>query len=217
VVYFTDGREETRLDRSGLRDLSELMGDAFMEHDNWKRVIPDARRRKRALASLFYFMAAVVNRYGHIVVTVEDGKRVGYTTFMEHADREQVSFRRVLLCGALPRALAFILALKPRELAAMRGFTAALDDFQNARPHDPRGLHLYTTAVDPDRKGQGLMKRSFAWAERRFKAAGFSSYSLETTDPANLPAYERFGLRLVATSVIPGTDRSVWFFWKGLG
>jgi len=217
MVYYTDGREEPWLGRAGLRELAELMSDAFLEHDNWKRVIPDADRRKRALTSMFFFMAAVINRYGHIVVTVDDGKRVGYTTFMEHADREQVSFCRVLLCGALPRALAFLFSLKPRELAAMRGFTVAIDVFQKTRAHDPRGLHLYTTAVAPARKGQGIMKRSFAWAEQRFKAAGFTSYSLETTDPSNLPVYERFGLKLVATSAIPGTDRNVWFFWKGLG
>lgn len=216
MVYFTDGREEPRLDRAGLDALADLMSDAFLEHDNWKRVIPDADRRKRALGSLFFFMASVVNRYGHIVVTTEDGERVGYTTFMEQDDDEQVSFRRVLLCGALPRALAFILALRPRELAAMRGFTAAIEEFQKSRSHDPRGLHLYTTAVARARKGRGLMKRSFAWAEQRLRTAGFTSYSLETTDPANLPVYERFGLQLVASSPIPGTDRSVWFYWKAL-
>jgi len=217
MVYFTDGREESQLDSAGLHGLSELMSDAFLEHDNWKRVIPDADRRKRALAALFFFMASVVNRYGHIVVTIEEGKPVGFTTFMEQSDHEQVSFRRVFLCGALPSALAFILALRPRELAAMRGFTAAIDDFQKSRSHDPRGLHLYTTAVAPAYKGHGFMKRSFAWAEQRFRSAGFTSYSLETTDPANVPVYEHLGLHLVSASTIPGTDRSVWFYWKALG
>jgi GNAT superfamily N-acetyltransferase len=201
---------------AGLRDLADLMGNAFLEHDNWKRVIPEADRRKRALTSLFYFMAAVVNRYGHIVVTMEAGRRVGYTTFMENRDREQVSFRRVFRCGELPRALTFLFALKPRELAAMRGFASAIDEFERANGHDTNGLHLYSTAVDPARKGQGMMKRSFAWAEARLKAAGFTSYSLETTDPANLPVYERFGLTLVDTVAIPGTDRNVWFLRKGL-
>lgn len=217
MVFFTDGQEKPRLDRAELDALAELMSDAFLEHDNWKRVIPDAVRRKKALASLFYFMASVVNRYGHIVVTIEEGKPVGFTTFMEQSDHEQVSFRRVFLCGALPSALAFILALRPRELAAMRGFTVAIDDFQKSRPHDPRGLHLYTTAVAPAYKGHGFMKHSFAWAEQRFRTAGFSSYSLETTDPANVPVYEHFGLQLMATSTIPGFDRSVWFYWKALG
>ena len=217
MVYYTDGREEAALARAGLRKLAGLMSDAFMEHENWRRVIPDAARRKRALAAMFHFMAAVVNRYGHIVVTMDGGQRVGYTTFMVDADREQVSFRRVLRCGALPSAVAFLLALRPRELSVMRGFAKAVDGFQSSVACDSGGLHLYSTAVDPALKGRGLMKRSFAWAEERFKAAGFTSYSLETTDPANLPVYGRFGLSLVDTVTIPGTDRNVWFYRKEMG
>jgi hypothetical protein len=87
MVYYTDGRQEPMLDRAGLRALAELMSDAFMEHDNWKRVLPEAARRKRALYALFSFMASVINRYGHIVVSVDGGRPVGYTTFMENADR----------------------------------------------------------------------------------------------------------------------------------
>lgn len=216
MVYYTDGKEAPALDRAGIRDLAGLMGEAFLEHDNWKLVIPDPDRRKRALTSMFLFMAAVVNRYGHIVVTMDDGQPVGYTTFMENRDHEQVSFRRVIRCGALPAALAFLMSLKPRELAAMRGFAAAIEDFQKGHTHDPLGLHLYSTAVSPARKGQGIMKRSFVWAEKRFKAAGYTSYSLETTDPANLPVYEHFGFQLVYRSTLPGTDRSIWFYWKAL-
>ncbi len=204
------------MDRAGLRRLAGLISDAFMEHDNWKRVVPEPARRKRALYALFYFMASVINRYGHIVVSVEGGRLVGYTSFMESADEKQVSFFRVLRCGALPQALAFLFTLKGRELASMRAFSSSIDEYHGRVRIDPRGLHLYTTAVEPAFKGLGIMKRSFAYAEERFKAAGFSSYMLETTDPANLPVYERFGLTLTAEMTMPGTDRSVWFFTKAL-
>lgn len=216
MVYYTDGREEPLLDRAGLRDLASLISDAFMEHDNWKRILPEPARRKHALYALFYFMASVINRYGHIVVSVDGGRCVGYTTFMENADREQVSFRRILRCGALPQALSFVFTLKHRELASMRAFSSSIDEYHSSARLDPRGLHLYTTAVEPSLKGRGIMKRGFAYAEERLKAAGFSSYMLETTDPANLPVYERFGLRLTAQLTMPGTERSVWFFSKDL-
>jgi GNAT superfamily N-acetyltransferase len=216
MVYYTDGRQEPLLDRAGLRALADLISDAFMEHDNWKRVVPEPARRKRALYALFSFMASVINRYGHIVVSVDGGRRVGYTTFMENADREQVSFRRILRCGALPHALSFLLTLKPRELASMRAFSSSIDEYHRGMRIDPRGLHLYTTAVEPSLKGRGIMKRGFAYAEERFKAAGFGSYMLETTDPANLPVYVRFGLTLTGQATMPGTGRSVWFFCKDL-
>jgi len=216
VVYFTDGSEAERLDRRGVRALAELMGLAFTDHDNWKRVIPDADRRRRALTRMFRFMGSVVNRYGHVVVTVEDGRKVGYTTFMENRDREQVSFRRVVRCGALGHALGFLASLRPAELAAMRSFTATIEGAYGDLNLDTRGLHLYTTAVEPALKGRGLMKRSFAYAEDRFRTAGFSSYFLETTDPANLPVYERFGLKLIRSATMPASGRSVWFFHKTL-
>lgn len=216
MVYSTDGRQEPMLDRAGLRRLAGLISDAFMEHDNWKRVVHEPARRKRALYALFYFMASVINRYGHIVVSVEGGRRVGYTTFMESADTKQVSFFRVLRCGALPQALAFLCTLKGRELASMRAFSSSIDEYYGRVSTDPRGLHLYTTAIEPALKGRGIMKRSFAYAEERFKAAGFGSYMLETTDPANLPVYERFGLTLRSRMAMPGTGRSVWFFSKDL-
>lgn len=216
MVYYTDGRREPMLDRVGLRALAELMSDAFMEHDNWKRVVPEPARRKHALNALFFFMASVINRYGHIVVSVESGRPVGYTTFMENADREQVSFRRILHCGTLPHALSFLFTLNPRELASMRAFSSSIDEYHHRASIDPRGLHLYTTAIEPALKGRGIMKRSFAYAEEHFKAAGFGSYMLETTDPANLPVYERFGLALTGQATMPGTGRSVWFFSKDL-
>jgi GNAT superfamily N-acetyltransferase len=108
------------------------------------------------------------------------------------------------------------MALDSQELASMRAFSSSIDEYHRGMSLDPSGLHLYTTAVEPSLKGRGIMKRSFAYAEERFKAAGFGSYMLETTDPANLPVYERFGLTLTGQATMPGTGRSVWFFSKEL-
>jgi GNAT superfamily N-acetyltransferase len=108
------------------------------------------------------------------------------------------------------------MALDSQELASMRAFSSSIDEYHRGMRIDPRGLHLYTTAIEPALKGRGIMKRSFAYAEERFKAAGFGSYMLETTDPANLPVYERFGLTLTGQATMPGTERSVWFFSKDL-
>lgn len=216
MVYYTDGRTEPSMSRQSLRALATLISDAFMEHHNWKRVIENPRRRKRALYALFYFMATVINRHGHIVVRMYEGRIIGYTTFMENADKKQVTFWRVLCCGGLPWALVFISRLRPRELASMQSFNSAIDAYYGGKNIDHTGVHLYTTAIEPQLKGRGLMKASFAYAEERLKAAGFSSYMLETTDPANIAVYHRLGLGLVDTRIMPGTDRSVWFFIKAL-
>jgi hypothetical protein len=220
MVYRSDGRTAKALDPAELDRMASLMGEAFMEHDNWKRVIPDPGRRRRALGALFRFMGAVVNRYGHVVAVVEEGRELGYITFMENRDHEQVSFRRILRSAALPAALRFLATLRPSELAGMNAFSSAIQrEERRSRAEgriDEAGLHLYTAAMDPAFKGRGLMKRTFAWMEGTFAAAGFSSYMLETTDPSNLPVYERFGMLAAGSVELPGQDRKAWFFKKSL-
>jgi GNAT superfamily N-acetyltransferase len=221
MVLWTDGGTSPALDRDGVARMAALMGEAFMEHQNWKGLIPDPGRRSRALCALFGFMGAVVNRHGHVVVVVEDGREVGYLTFMENRDREQVSFLRVVLCGGLPAALRFLAALRPRELAGMAAFGSAVSKDHGPEGAgggpDPGGLHLFTAAMDPALKGKGIMKRAFAWMEARFAQEGYSSYMLETTDPSNLPVYMRFGMELSGSAALPGQGRQVWFFRKALG
>lgn len=215
MVYYTDGREERGLGRDGVRAMAALMADAFMAHANWWALIPDESRRRRALRALFRFMGGVAARYGRVVVALEGRRAVGYITFMDKADRVQVSPLRVALTGGLPAALRFALCLKPAELAVMRSFGDIVQARYRSRGVDPRGLHLYTAAVEPASQGKGVMRRAFAYFERRFKDLGFSSYELETTDPANIPVYLALGMKTTDEARLPG-GRGLWFFKKEL-
>lgn len=215
MVYYTDGREEAALGRRGVAAMAALMAEAFMEHANWRALIPDERRRRRALRALFRFMGGVAARYGRVVVAVEAGRVVGYVTFMDEADRAQVSPLRVALSGGLPAALRFALALRPGELAVMRAFGELVQARYAAAGADQTGLHLYTAAVEPASQGRGVMRRAFSYFERRFKELGFRSYELETTDPANIPVYLALGLSAAGEAALPG-GRGLWFFKKEL-
>ena len=217
MVYFVDGRTAERLGREGIRAFADLMSDAFMGHENWSHVLRDPLKRKRVLYHLFAFMGAVFDRHGHIVVaTGEDGRSVGYITFMENRDRAQMSFGRIVRSGTLGHGLAFLFCLGPRELAGMSAFNRAVKVFYSGYDADPSGLHLYNTGIDPALKGKGVMKRAFAYADARLSEAGFTSYFLETTDPANLPVYERFGLVEFATEPIAGSERALHYFRKSI-
>lgn len=215
MVYYTDGREGRALGHRGVRAMAALMAEAFMEHANWQALIPDGGRRRRALRALFRFMGGVAARYGRVVVAVEDGRAVGYITFMDRADLVQVSPPRVALTGGLPAALRFALCLKPAELAVMRAFGDIVQARYAAEGADSSGLHLYTAAVEPASQGRGVMRRAFAYFERRFKDLGFRSYELETTDPANIPVYLALGMQAVDEARLPG-GRGLWFFKKEL-
>ena len=215
MVYYTDGREGRTLSGRGVRAMAALMADAFMAHANWRALISDEGRRRRALYALFRFMGGVAARYGRVVVALEGGRAVGYITFMDEADRVQVSPLRVALSGGLPAALRFALCLKPAELAVMRAFGDVVQARYRAQGADPLGLHLYTAAVEPAGQGRGVMRRAFAYFERRFKDLGFSSYELETTDPANIPVYLALGMKAADEATLPG-GRGLWFFKKEL-
>jgi GNAT superfamily N-acetyltransferase len=212
MVYATDGTTRRQLDTGGLLAMADVLSDAFMDHYNWKRVLTDEQGRKRALFHLFAFLGSVVNEYGHIVVTTEHGEPVGYTTFMENCDHSQVTPARILKAGALPHLLCFLAALGPRSFGGVASFNAAIARFYRTYASDPQGLHLYNTGIMPAFRGKGLMKRSFLFAESQFKSAGFTSYFLETTDPGNIPIYERFGMRRFAEVPMPRSDRLVYFF-----
>jgi GNAT superfamily N-acetyltransferase len=217
MVYFVDGRSQERLGTDGVEAFADLMSDAFMGHENWSHVLEDPAKRKRVLYHLFGFMGAVFDRHGHIVVaTGEDGRPVGYITFMENRDHAQMSFGRIVGAGALGHGLAFLFGMGPRELAGMSAFNRAVKKFYAGYNADPTGLHLYNTGVDPTLKGKGIMKRAFAYADARLAEEGFTSYFLETTDPANLPVYNRFGLTEFATFPIAGSDRVLHYFQKSI-
>lgn len=152
---------------------------------------------------------------GRVVVALEGDRAVGYITFMDEADLVQVSPLRVALSGGLPAALRFALCLKPAELAVMRSFGDIVQARYRSRGADPRSLHLYTAAVEPASQGKVVMRRAFAYFERRFKDLGFSSYELETTDPANIPVYLALGMKAADEATLPG-GRGLWFFTKEL-
>lgn len=216
MIFYTDGRRSERLGREGVAEMAETLAEAFMEHDNWVRVIPGPEARRRALRALFGFIGAVVNERGHVVVALAEGRPVGYITFMENRDRAGVTLPRIIRAGGLGDALRLLAALRPRELAGMVAFEMAMSRFHRDNPPDPQGLHLYSAGILPTWKGQGLMKAAFAFAEARFREAGFGSYVLETTDPANLPVYEAFGLRRIGELAMPGSGRPAWFLERRL-
>lgn len=217
MIYYTDGRTAPRLGREGVATMAATLAEAFMEHDNWVRVVPRPEARRRALRALFGFIGGVVDERGHVVVAVAEGRPVGYITFMENRDRAGVTLPRIVRTGGVGDVLRLLAALRPRELAGMVAFETAMARFHRDNPPDPQGLHLYSAGVLPAWKGRGLMKAAFAFAEARFREAGFASYVLETTDPGNLPVYEAFGLSRLGELAMPGSNRPAWFLERRFG
>jgi GNAT superfamily N-acetyltransferase len=73
------------------------------------------------------------------------------------------------------------------------------------REHHPDGEHWYlgTIATTRDRRGQGLGSALLRASLEHVDATGLPSY-LESTNPRNVPVYERHGFRSTGTIELPG-------------
>lgn len=91
-----------------------------------------------------------------------------------------------------------------RALRAERA-TARLRREMAPRPH----WYLVLLGVDPDHQGQGLGTALLNPVLQRAREEGIPCY-LETSDPANLPFYERLGFRVVGHRQIPGGGPDLW-------
>ena len=203
--------------------MAQTLSRAFARHANWVSVIPDEDRRARLLTHFFRFTSAVIDGHGIVAVVPDRSAPVGYITFLPADDEKQISLGRIIRAGVLGYALRFVTGLRLRELGSMARFAGVVSAHYAPRPRTPQprtpsavAAHLYFTGIDPRFMGRGIMKSGFAACERALLAHGYDSYVLETTDPGNLPVYERFGLIVTSEMRIPGTERVVYFLERAL-
>ena len=76
--------------------MSDIMSDAFLFHNNWVDRIPNDKKRKKLMNNLFVIMFGVINQYGYVFEVTQNGNKVGYITYMDPKDKEQISFIRIL-------------------------------------------------------------------------------------------------------------------------
>ncbi len=203
------------LNAAELNAMACLLARAFLRHRNWVVVIPEEDRRRALLTHFFRFMGAVIQEAGILVVVGNRADPLGYITFLPSSDTQGISLSRLIRARALRYALRFAFGLRPRELASMSRFSRAVSRHRSDLDRATTA-HLYFTGIDPQSMGKGIMRRAFAQSEAFLHQAGYTAYELETTDPGNLPVYDRFGLTVVSESVLPNSERKIWFLERHL-
>ena len=90
--------------------------------------------------------------------------------------------------------MAAIMAEQTPEsrMGEMNGLFAQMEEFHLAEPH----WYLPLIAADPARQGQGLGTALMEGAIARIDADGRPAY-LESSNPRNIPLYERFGFERI--------------------
>lgn len=198
--------------------MANTLTRAFDRHPTWVRTIPDLHRRRRALFAFFRFAGSVFNRYGILFCVRHQDSTVGYLSLMRDDDPFQISIARLLRTRALGDVFRFARSLRLRELLATARFERKLRQHHSGRRGEAGSLHLYFAGIEPEYRGRSIMRHGFLQMESQLKALGYRSYRLETSDPANLPVYERFGLTRngALTVVLARETRNVWFFERQL-
>lgn len=87
--------------------------------------------------------------------------------------------------------------MDPSRLETVIGVVTEKDKFHPDEPH----WYLHMIGVDPQQQGRGFGAALLRHALERVDAEHLTAY-LESSNPANVPIYERFGFEVVATVTV---------------
>ena len=188
--------------RSDVPALARALGRAFYDDPVMTWLQPDAGRRSAALAGFF----GAMTRYhflaggGAEVATAESG--IGAAALWDppgrwhHSSREQVAM--------LP---AVIRAFRG-HLGAGRALTEAMQAVHPEEPH----WYLAIIGSDPTMRGSGCGHALMRSRLDRCDAEHAPAY-LESSNPDNIPYYNRFGFEVTGEIVMPDGP-TLWPMWR---
>jgi GNAT superfamily N-acetyltransferase len=185
-------RPATRADVSAL---SVTLGRAFFDDPVMCWMLPDVDQRRRRLHRLF----AALTRYHHLsrggVEVAPDGDGIGGAALWDPPG--QWEHTRAEELRAMPRLLlAFGTTLR-------RGLEAD-ELMKKAHPEEP---HWYLAVIgsDPAVRGKGFGQVLMRSRLDRCDAEHAPAY-LESSNPDNVPYYQRFGFEVTGEIKLPGRD-----------
>jgi len=100
-------------------------------------------------------------------------------------------------------------ALPPESIVAMEEMGQRFDAHRPTEPH----MYLNFLATHPDHRGHGLAQRIMAENLAEYDAQGLPAY-LESSNPLNIPRYERAGFRVVGGFRAVLGDAYVTTMWR---
>lgn len=115
---------------------------------------------------------------------------------------------RVGLVAQLRQAPRAVRAFGARLPAALR----ALSRIEHHHPPEPH-WYLSVIGTDPPAQGHGLGGALLRSRLSRCDADGLPAY-LESSNPDNIPFYEKHGFRVTTELLMPGTCPPVWLMWR---
>ena len=188
--------------RADVSALSRVLGRAFHDDPVMRWLQPDAARRTAALPTFFatvarhHFLASSASE----VAVSADG--VGAAALWDPPGRWQQTSREQV-------------AMVPGVLRAFRGRLGAAralaEQMKAVHPEEP---HWYLAIIgsDPAVRGGGFGAALMRSRLQRCDAEGAPAY-LESSNPDNVPYYNRFGFEVTGQIVVPDGP-TLWPMWR---
>ncbi|MFP5319894.1 MAG: GNAT family N-acetyltransferase [Acidimicrobiia bacterium] len=185
------------LDRGRASEAADALAASHAEYPAFRHVFPDPRRRARALRPFFLATVADAVPFEAVYAAVDGPRVLGAAVWLPPGAFPWSAWRKA---RAAPAFLRVLLA-DPRHFGA---FAKVGANAEKAHPEEPHWF-LEVLGIRPEAQRQGLGTRLVEPALARADAAGLPCL-LETSDPANVAFYERFGFTVAdaALTLVPG-------------
>jgi ribosomal protein S18 acetylase RimI-like enzyme len=181
--------------RADIDALSAALGRAFFDDPVMRWMLPDSALRRRKLHRLF----AAMTRYHHLsrggVEVAPDGDGIGGAALWDPPGQWKTS--RIDELRAMPTLLLTFGASLRRGLEVE-------ELMKEAHPEEP---HWYLAVIgsDPTVRGKGFGQALMRSRLDRCDAEHAPAY-LESSNPDNVPYYERFGFEVTGEIELPSRD-----------
>ena len=188
--------------RSDVPALARVLGRAFQDDPVMMWMQPDNTRRAAALAGFFGALTRYHYLAGAGVEVALLGSGVAAAALWDPPGKGEPSPREQI-------------AMLPAVIRAFRGRLgegrALTEQMKAVHPEEPH-WYLGILGSDPDSRGGGFGHALMTSRLDRCDAAGAPAY-LESSNPANIGYYNRFGFDVTGEIVIPDGP-SLWPMWR---
>ncbi|MFH8366125.1 GNAT family N-acetyltransferase [Streptomyces sp. NPDC018031] len=195
--------------RDHVRELSAVLARAFQQDPVASWTFPDPTVRRRALPKVF----ATMLRYQHMrhkaceFITSDTGRIIGGALWDPPGLWKQPIGQQLLSLPAFLRASG-------RASARADKMVSAMEKIHPTKPH----WYLAIVGTDPDPRFRGKGHGTALLRSRlnRCDQLGLPAY-LESSDPENVPYYERFGFTVVDMIPAPPSAPRIPAMWREPG
>ncbi|BBY41923.1 GNAT family N-acetyltransferase [Mycolicibacterium celeriflavum] len=188
--------------RRDVRTLSEVLGRAFYQDPVMRWMLPDDATRARGLTRMF----ATMTRHHFLrtdAVEVAGGERIGAAALWAPPGQwKQGRLEELLMMPGFIRAFGS---------RVRRGQQVS----ELMKQHHPEEPHWYLAVIgsDPTVRGTGFGQALMRSRLDRCDAEYAPAY-LESSNPDNIPYYQRFGFEVTGEITLPDGGPSMWPMWR---